>query len=273
MGLFGSLVGLGFGGPPEPLPWQPLDMAASQKKSVGENLAILPSASDLASRTNLFNRSEIDKMLRDAIPNYDEIRKTTSANILAETRGEIPKDVESAIERSAAASAIAGGYSGSGMHRNLVARDLGLTSLNLIDKGLNSAESWTRTMASLYEPGMMNVTSMFVSPAMQWAADVSERDKRLSYENAARQFKYNSDPMRGVESSIGGIADMFGTALGGWMGGFGGLGSIGGGMMSLGGGGGGGGFGSIFSSFGDLFGGGNSTPNYGFGGRGWSGFG
>ena len=98
----------------------------------------------------------------------------------------------------------------------------------------------------------MDVTSMFLSPAQQINFATGERDKRLSYQNMKNQFEYASDPMRGVESSVAGIADMVGTALmaymGGGVGAMGGMGMagganaagsmFGGGMNSAGGGGG-----------------------------------
>lgn len=205
-------------------------------------------------------------MLELAMPGYAKLRDKGTDVISSLVAGEIPKDVQSAVGRNAAARSLYGGYGGSGMARNLVARDLGLTSLDLMSKGLDSASRWiaqSRTLAPT-----MDVTSMFLSPAQQVNFATSERDKKLNYTNMKNQFEYANDPMRGVEDSVAQIGDMVGTALMAYMGGgIGGMGAMGGaaggagggGMMSmLGGGGGGMGLSSIMSMFG---GGGGSTSS------------
>lgn len=50
-------------------------------------------------------------------------------------RGEIPPDVQAQLANRAAETSLAGGFSGSQVARNLTARDLGLTSLDMISRG------------------------------------------------------------------------------------------------------------------------------------------
>jgi hypothetical protein len=148
-----------------------LNLQAEAGKAIAGNLANLPAAETLIGQTNQFNRDQITQMLQATIPGYSNIASTASGNIESMLQGNIPKDVQDAIARADAASALTGGYAGTGASRNLVARDLGLTSLNLTQQGLSSAESWTKTMQSLYEPSMINVSSMFVSPMQQYQTD------------------------------------------------------------------------------------------------------
>jgi len=156
-----------------------LTLSAEQQKALKANLSAIPQAEQIAGKVDLFNQQQIDQMLSNVIPNYQAIRGNISENIQALTSGQIPTDVSEAVQRSDAARAIGGGYAGSEAQRNLVARDLGLTSLDLTQRGLASAESWMKTAASIYEPGMFNVASMFITPGQQAQFDVEERDKQF----------------------------------------------------------------------------------------------
>lgn len=288
MGLFGDLVKLGFGGPPDLLPWQDINAQEQQRTAIAGNLSALPQATDLAGRVNTFNQAEIQRMLELALPGYSKMRDRGSDIVNDFMKGVIPGDVSNAVMRNAAARSLYGGFGGSGMSRNLTARDLGLTSLDLMTRGLDSAQRWislARTLAPT-----MDVTSMFLTPQQQIAFSTSERDKKLSYQNMKQQFEYAVDPMRAVENDVAQIGDMVGTALMAYMGG--GLTGIGGGMAGgagggmgglMGGAGGGGGFmgglGGMFNMFGgggfgaamQMFNGFLGTPGYNpaqFGGQG-----
>lgn len=125
--------------------------AASRRKRQLEAIANLPgiqqgdiygeisknqgAAEGIESRRNEFNRAELRRMLGETIPGYEEGQAQRSQNALALMRGEIPADVADVIQRSAAARAVTGGYGGTPAGRNLVARDLGRTSLDLMNMG------------------------------------------------------------------------------------------------------------------------------------------
>lgn len=146
---------------------QQLDLGTEQGKAISSNQANLPAAENLVSQANIFSTNQINQMLQSVIPGYSGIVSGASGNIQSMLKGEVPTDVAQQIQNSAAARAIGGGYGGSGAHANLVARDLGLTSLDLTQKGISSAQSWISSMASHYEPSMMNVKDMFITPAQQ----------------------------------------------------------------------------------------------------------
>lgn len=242
MGLFGSLVKLGLGGPPKLLPWEDVNAQGEQKKAIAGNKAVLPELQQLGSQINTFNQAEVQRMLELAMPGYSKMRDKGTGVITDFVSGKIPDDVANAIRRGGAGKSLYGGYGGTRMSENLTARDLGLTSLDLMTKGLSAAERWigmSRTLAPTFD-----VTSMFIRPEFQAQFASSERDKRLGYGNVKRQFEYATDPMRGVENDVAGIADVVGTALSAYMGG------VGGGMMGLGAGGGTSSAMQFFSGFG-----------------------
>lgn len=251
MGLFGSLVTSALGGFPEKpkVPdWKDISLATEQGKAIDANLAALPGAQDLVSRANAFSQDQISKLLQNVIPNYSALTSKAGSNIEAMLRGEIPSDVKDQIQTSDAARALSGGYSGSGMHGDLVARDLGLTSLQLTQKGLSSAESWITMMDSMFSPSQLSVGQMFVSPGQMFQSTFANQAEKWNVQWLKNQIKALPDPATAaIARDVGGMVDSFGSALGGSMSGSGmsGLSTGAGGLISMGsgssGGGGGGG--------------------------------
>jgi hypothetical protein len=105
-----------------------------------------------------------------------------------ELHGEIPKDVQEAVQRSSAYTSLMGGTAGSGMSSALTARDLGLTSLDLTQRGAqmagaagNAAQRW----ASLAQAG--GPAGMMVTTAEQAQLDMQQN----LIKQATQQTKYN----------------------------------------------------------------------------------
>jgi len=180
-----------------------LDLGTEQQKAIGANKAALPGAEALVGQANLFSQDQITQMLKSVIPGFSGMTATATSNIASMLKGEIPEDVSQAAMRADAAKSLGGGYAGSGMHGDLVARDLGLTSLQLTQQGLTSAESWMSGMAKLYEPGMMNVSSMFITPQQQAAFDTEQTQAQFQRSWMQSQISALPDPvMRGMFDSI-----------------------------------------------------------------------
>lgn len=185
------ILGFGFGttaiaglleGKPTIPAFDRVDLGTSQQKAITNNISALPGAENLTSQTNQFGLDQVEKMLSQTVPGYDAIRAGVSKNIASMVSGEIPTDVSDAVQSSAAARALGGGFAGTGTARNLVARDLGLTSLDLTQKGLGAASAWLTTMAKINEPGQINLSSMFITPGQQQAADVEERNSQFQHD-------------------------------------------------------------------------------------------
>lgn len=178
-------MGLGFGmdffaglaeGKPTIPDFKPIDVQEQQKKATAGNLSSLPGLQNLASQVNTFNQAELERMLATMIPGYAKMRDTISGNIQSQLSGQIPKDVSDNIQRNSAVKSLYGGYSGTPMGRNLTARDLGLTSLQLTQAGLDAATRW---IGSAAKAPQMDITGMFIDPKFQALFAQSERDSEF----------------------------------------------------------------------------------------------
>lgn len=89
-------------------------------------------------------------------PNQGNLREATTKSILEQLGlgGELPPDVQAAVLRAGFEKGQAGGIAGTRGGRNLVGRDLGLTSLDLLNKRIGTAAQYTRsapTGSQLYQ--------------------------------------------------------------------------------------------------------------------------
>jgi len=193
------------GSPPT---YSPLSAAQIQGESVASNLSSLPSIENLASQSNSFSIDQVQKMLQLVIPGYNNITTGVASNINSLLNGQIPADVQQQIQSSDAAKALTGGFGGSGIAGNLTARDLGLTSLNLTQSGISSAQSWLSTMANINEPAMFNLSSMFLNPNQVAGFDAGQ--SQLQYQSELNQYNQpNAAQMIG-----GGLESLGGLGLG-----------------------------------------------------------
>ena len=108
-----------------------LDIGAS----IAEARRYAPETQAAEMQRNTFNRAELDRLLEASIPGYAAGQKQRTGTAMSLMRGELPPDVEAAVMRSGAGRALEGGFGGSAAGRNLVARDLGRTSLDLMNLG------------------------------------------------------------------------------------------------------------------------------------------
>lgn len=192
-----------FGQKPKVPTLTPLNLQTEQSKAIASNQANLQGSEQLTAAANQFTQQQIEQMLSQAIPGFDQLRGNVQNTINQEIAGQLPADVQQQIQSSTAASAVAGGYAGSDLARNLTARDLGLTSLNLTQQGLSSAQSWIQQMNNLFSPGMLNVSSMFVSPQQQASFDVEERNAQFQQQWMQNQINAMPDPViGGIHSEI-----------------------------------------------------------------------
>jgi hypothetical protein len=180
-----------------------ISLPGMQTQSIAANQAALPGAESLTSAANQFSEGQIASMLNFAVPGYSNMAGTASKNIQSMELGQIPGDVQSAIQESAAATSLGGGYGGSGMARDLVARDLGLTSLNLMDKGMQTAQSWIGQMASIEEPQMTNVAQSFITPMQEYQTTNEQNMQQFQRQWMANQVKAMPDPvMSGINNEV-----------------------------------------------------------------------
>lgn len=162
-----SMVGGLLQSEPQVPKFNPIDTTKQQGKAVAGNITNLPDIQKLAGQTNMFNQEQLDKMLESAIPGFHKMLGDSRDRISGFLKGELPQDVVDSIGRSAAFKSLSGGYGGSGMARNLVARDLGLSSLQLMQSGLDAATRWLTTARQTAVAPQFDPSSMFVTPAQR----------------------------------------------------------------------------------------------------------
>lgn len=156
-----------------------------------------------AARGNLANMPDIMALLERILPGYGEKVRLGGKNATSFMRGEIPKDVQDYLRRSTAFKSLSGGFAGSGMSKALTARDFGRTSLDLMERGENSAARW----AGLTQAG--------VAPFMVTAAGQGAQTERNNLNRqATEQHRLNVEaaPEPGAAGLFNTIATIGGTA-------------------------------------------------------------
>lgn len=171
-----------------------IDPTQEQMDTVAGNAKVLPSALSLTGKVNEANQSSLLDSLRKAIPGYDAMVSDATKAISDELKGMLPKGTSEAVQMNAAVKALSGGYSGSGMHRDLLARDLGLESLNITNQAIDSASRWISMSRQMMTPAQMDVTSMFLNPMQRIGIDTSERDKQYQQQWIKNQISAMPDP-------------------------------------------------------------------------------
>lgn len=199
-----------------------VDTAREQRESIRQNLAAIEPAAELSRKATEADQSTLEAQLRRAIPGYDRLISQASSNIGSALRGELSPEVTQQVQRSTAGRALmSGAGAGSGFGRALTARDLGLTSLNLQQQGLNQAMGFIQNQRSTGMVQPFSVSSMFVSPSQRINLALQENTMQLNRDMMAAQEAAKPDPMMaaigGSLSNMGGM--MFGGAMSGGIGG------------------------------------------------------
>jgi len=116
----------------------PIDYGSALGDTIRTNINLIPSLSDLATRsTELYSQ-----LMETAYPGITNLKDLGTKQIGSFLRGEIPEDVRRQLQQIAAEKSATSGTAGSPFSKALEARDLGLTSLSLIQGGLGAAERW-----------------------------------------------------------------------------------------------------------------------------------
>lgn len=193
----GTLLGQTVGGllqqAPDVPQFRPIDTTKMQEKAVAGNIANFADISRLAGDTNMFNQQQLNQMLESAVPGYRSMVSNIGGRINEMLSGKLPDDVMGNIERSAAHRSLSGGYGGSGMARNLVARDLGLSTLDLISKGIDAGSRWIATAKSSTVAPQFDVSSMFITPSQRIQTAMFNREGKFNRDWLANQVDAEYD--------------------------------------------------------------------------------
>lgn len=164
--------------------YQKVKVGEEQQATVEDNLRVLPQASELASKANLANVTSAQQMYRQMIPGYDRMMQQASGLISDQMSGRMfGSDVAMSLAKSAG-KALGGGFAGSGMWKNLSARDLGMQTYQLTQQGLTNAMNWLQTQRSM-APQPLSVQSMFMTPSER--VGIAIQQNQLEYESKMRK--------------------------------------------------------------------------------------
>jgi len=213
------------GSKPQVAPFKKVDYGAEQLKAINENIAAFPEFSQLGTLYQDFLLSGIENL----IPNYADILKeggmTTDQMYQAASpllQGQIPQDVQDQVYRSGAFQSLLASGGESGMHQ-LQARDLGLTSLNLINQGAQLAGQAGNAAQRFQQMAMateLNPAAFMISPQQQaqltWANNIMKQ--------LVQQERYNvaAAPDPAAAGIAGTLMNLVGAYVGHGMGGGGG---------------------------------------------------
>ena len=191
--LLGQFAGGMLQQAPEVPHFKPINTTKEQEKAVAGNIANFGKISELAGNANLFNQNELNKMLESAVPGYRDMVSSIGSRINGFLSGELPDDVMGNIGRSAAHKSLSGGYGGSGMARNLVARDLGLSTLDLIGKGIDAGSRWIATARANTVAPQFDVSSMFITPQQRIQTQMWNREGQWNRDWLSNQVEAQHD--------------------------------------------------------------------------------
>lgn len=113
-----------------------------------------------APKVNQFNMGQLQSLLNQALPGYQQMVNTSATNTQSLLQGQIPQDVQDLISRNTAQTAMSGGFAGTGAAKSLTARDLGLTSLQLQQTGQSQMTSLIGTARNYLMPQPVNPSSL-----------------------------------------------------------------------------------------------------------------
>lgn len=218
-----SLSALIHGSKPEVAPFIPTDPIEMLKKLISGEITDYPQIEQLG---NLFQQDMFDKFgaagldLRSLIEMGGKDAQTLLEQAAPLERGEIPEDVRNQVLRSAAFQSLGSGTIGGPMGMALGARNLGLTSLDLMRQGSdlataggNAAQRWSQIATGTILPP----SSQLYSP--QWYTQFMAEQNQAK--QATKQLKYNvaaaPDPAWADRANL--VASIIGMYLGGPAGG------------------------------------------------------
>ena len=194
---------------------QPVDLQEEQTKAIEGNLANQAKIESLVSSTNAFNQSQATSMMESAIPGFTALQGKLMAttNDLLTNPYELPKDVQTNLERLAAERGVSAGTRGTFNEFSLM-RDLGVNSLQYGQSRISQAGGLAQLMSSIApKANVMSPLSFYVTPE-QYADN-----QRRANENdqAVRQGVINANlaaanyQNAGIANAVTGLAGVAGS--------------------------------------------------------------
>lgn len=158
------------------------------------------------------NNAGFRQQLETADPALMRNAMQEGQNVEAMLRGEVPEDVQQQLARHAGLQSVLGGFSDGPMAAGLTARDLGLTSLDMMGKGSGFLKD-EAAFAHFLTPYNTQPMDMFTS-----AQDLLQRDDMVTqYNNKLANQQKALDFASNIATS-GGDSGMLTEAVAGYLG-------------------------------------------------------
>lgn len=157
------------------------------------NGALAQGARQQASTVNRFNTNQAVKYYNELLPGFSQMQAQQGSNINAFLRGQLPGDVQSEITRTAANQGVQAGYGfgtqgvRQGAGANLIARNLGLNSLDLMKYGMTQSFQAGQNTKSLL-PNLAGLQDYLLNPAQ--ALGVAQQNA-----NSSNQFALQNNAL------------------------------------------------------------------------------
>lgn len=172
-----------FGSKPDVAPFQNVDLGQEQLSSVLDNLKAFQSG-DISKLGSMY-QNYMTGLFNNLIPNFSSMLKaggaatgTEISDAQSELEGNLPAGVAAAVQRASAQQNLGSGLLGSPMGGANAARNLGLTSLDMINRGAgllgeagNAAQRW----AGIAQGTMLPANNFLVTPQEQFQATTQNR--------------------------------------------------------------------------------------------------
>ncbi len=163
-----------------------LDQYLSQQGKLGP-------LQDMLNQENKLSNTGWQDQLSSLDPNLMRSVSQLGQNTLSDLQGQLPQDVQTQIQNDTAFQALQGGFAGTGMARNLTARDLGLTSLNLQNTGAQNLSTDLSDLTAL-NPANASLSSLLFSPQQllqrsdNQALYNTDLENQAAFANAGAQY-------------------------------------------------------------------------------------
>lgn len=161
--------------------YEPVDVGLVAKEAISANQANLPAATSLASTASQSDQEILMKQLKAAIPKYSQIMESGGTAITNQLQGKLSPETVAAISRASAGRFVGQPTMASASS----ARQLGLTTEDIVNRGVSNAMGWLQTAKSVSLAPTMSVSSMFVSP--NTAIQVAMENAQNNYVSAMNQ--------------------------------------------------------------------------------------
>lgn len=179
---------LGFRGQKPKVPkWLDVDPTEEQRLATEGNLENLTALTELGGRTSEALAAQWLAAMEKASPGFGATNQKLLENIQRMASGELPRDVENLVNRRAAEAGVVSGTSGSDFDKYRSLRNLGLTSLDVSGKALDSFSRWMASVGAGVP--QFNFASMFVTPQQRIQSTFANRENKFNRDWIANQIK------------------------------------------------------------------------------------